>query len=354
MKAIMKTQEGVGFDLCEVEVPTLSKSTDVKLEVLKSSVCGTDFHIYSWDNWSQKTIKNIPQINGHEVLARITEVGSEVTNFYVGQIVVCETHIYCGTCYQCQTGNSHVCENMSILGVNQDGIWCEYQVVPQNILVDVTGIDPKYAGIMEPLGNAIHTLSYSEVRGKNVLISGAGPIGVMAAYVAKISGASSVMISDFNTYRLQMVKDMDFGAHIIDLNEDDIFAKTNSITHGAGVDVAIEMSGNGAALDTAIKLINPAGEINVLSVYPTDKIEVAMNDLVFKSVRMQMVTGRKLFDTWYTASRWLRNGLLEPSKLDHVITHEFKMEDFNQMFEVMKTGKCGKMILDFTYLHEEN
>lgn len=353
MKAIMKIKEARGFDLQDIDVPVLTKSTDVKLQVLKSSVCGTDYHIYSWDNWSQKTIK-VPQVNGHEVLARIVEVGDEVTNFNVGQIVVCETHIYCGTCYQCQTGNAHVCENMSILGVNQDGIWCEYQVVPQNILVDVSGIDPKYAGIMEPLGNAIHTLSYSDVRGKNVFISGAGPIGVMAAYVAKISGASTVMISDFNQYRLDMVRNMDFGAEIIDLNTDDLFAKTNAITNGSGIDVAIEMSGNAKALDNAIKLINPAGEINVLSVYPQDKIEVAMNDLVFKNIKMQMVTGRRLFDTWYAASRWLRNGVLEPSKLDFVITHEFKMEEFNQMFEVMETGKCGKMILDFTYLHEED
>lgn len=351
MKAIMKVEAGTGFELCDVEIPTLSKSTDVKLQVLKSSVCGTDYHIYSWDNWSQQTIKT-PQINGHEVLARIVEVGSEVTNFEVGQIVVCETHIYCGTCYQCQTGNAHVCENMSILGVNQDGIWCEYQVVPQNILVDVSGIDPKYAGIMEPLGNAIHTLSYSDIRGKNVLISGAGPIGVMAAYVAKISGASTVMISDFNTYRLDMVRNMDFGANIIDLNVDDITARTSEITGGSGIDVAIEISGNGHALDTAIQLINPAGEINVLSVYPQPKIEVAMNDLVFKNVKMQMVTGRRLFATWYAASRWLRGGQLEPSKLDFVITHEFKMEEFEAMFEIMETGKCGKMILDFTYLHE--
>ncbi len=352
MKAIMKLKEERGFDLCDVPEPQLSKSTDVKLEVIKSSVCGTDYHIFSWDNWSKQTVE-VPHVNGHEVLAKIIEVGEEVTNFHVGQIVVCETHLYCGTCYQCQTGNSHVCEDMSILGVNQDGIWCEYQVVPQNILVDVSGIAPKYAGIMEPLGNAIHTLSYSDVRGKNVLISGAGPIGVMAAYVATISGASCVMISDFNQYRLEMVKNMDFGAHVIDLNSEVIDDRVFALTNKAGVDVAIEMSGNAKALNTAIELINPAGEINVLSIYPQDKIEVAMNELVFKNVKMQMVTGRKLFDTWYTASRWLRNGQLEPSKLDHVITHEFKMEEFNQMFEVMESGKCGKMILDFSYLHEE-
>ncbi len=351
MKAIVKTKREKGFELCDVVEPQITKSTDVKLQVLKSSVCGTDFHIYSWDNWSQKTIKT-PHVNGHEVLARIVEVGQEVTNYKVGQIVVCETHIYCGVCYQCQTGNAHVCENMSILGVNQDGIWCEYQVVPQNILVDVTGIDPKYAGIMEPLGNAIHTLSYSNVRGKNVLISGAGPIGVMAAYVAVISGASKVMISDFNDYRLTKIKNMDFGAYPIDLNNEQLAARVDEITDGQGVDIGIEMSGAAAALESTIELINPAGEINVLSVYPTDKIEVSMNDLVFKNIKMQMVTGRRLFDTWYAASRWLRSGQLEASKLDHVITHEFKMEEFDEVFKIMQEGTCGKIILDFTYLHE--
>ncbi len=352
MKAIVKTKADKGFELMDVVEPSLNKSTDVKIKVLKSSVCGTDFHIYKWDDWSQKTIKT-PQINGHEVLAEIIEVGSEVTNFKVGQLIVCETHLYCGVCYQCQTGNSHVCENMSILGVNQDGIWCEYQVVPQNILVDVTGIDPKYAGIMEPLGNAIHTLSYSDVRGKNVLVSGAGPIGVMAAYVAKISGAATVMISDFNQYRMQMINNMDFGAHIIDLNSMDLASSITEITNGEGVDVAIEMSGSPIALENSIKLINPAGEINVLSVYPKEKIEISMNDLVFKNIKMQMVTGRRLFDTWYSASRWLRGGVLDVSKLDHVITHEFKMEDFDEVFKIMEEGTCGKIILDFTHLHEE-
>lgn len=350
MKAIVKTKEGQGFEIKDVQEPNIKKSTDVKIKVLKSSVCGTDYHIYKWDDWSKKTIKT-PHINGHEVLAEIVEVGDEVTQYKVGQIIACETHIYCGVCYQCQTGNAHVCSEMSILGVNQDGIWCEYQVVPQSILVDVSGIDKKYAGVMEPLGNAIHTLSYSDVRGKNVLISGAGPIGVMAAYVAKLSGAASVMVSEFNTYRMDMVKNMNFGAKIIDLNNKSLEEGIKEYTMGEGVDIVIEMSGSPKALESAIDVINPAGEINVLSVYPTEEISVKMNDLVFKNIKMQMVTGRKLFDTWYTASRWLKQGVLKPESLDCVITHEFKMEDFEEAFKVMEEGKCGKTILDFTHLH---
>ncbi len=349
MKAIVKTKPGKGFEVMDVEEPKINKSTDVKIKVLKSSVCGTDYHIYKWDDWSQKTIKT-PHINGHEVLAEIVEVGEEVNQYKVGQIIACETHIYCGVCYQCQTGNSHVCSEMSILGVNQDGIWAEYQVVPQSILVDVSGIDQKYAGVMEPLGNAIHTLSYSDVRGKNVLISGAGPIGVMAAYVAKLSGAACVMVSEFNQYRMDMVNDMKFGANIINLNETSLEEGINKYTMGEGVDVIIEMSGSPKALESAIDVITPAGEINVLSVYPTEEVSVKMNDLVFKNIKMQMVTGRKLFDTWYTASRWLKQGVLKPESLDCVITHEFKMEEFEEAFKVMEEGKCGKTILDFTHL----
>ncbi len=349
MKAIVKTKPEKGFEIMDVEEPKIKKSTDVKIKVLKSSVCGTDYHIYKWDDWSQKTIKT-PHVNGHEVLAEIVEVGEEVSQYKVGQIIACETHIYCGVCYQCQTGNAHVCSEMSILGVNQDGIWAEYQVVPQSILVDVSGIDKKYAGVMEPLGNAIHTLSYSDVRGKNVLISGAGPIGVMAAYVAKISGAASVMVSEFNQYRMDMVNNMNFGANIINLNETSLQEGIKEYTMGEGVDVIIEMSGSPRALESAIEVINPAGEINVLSVYPSEEISVKMNDLVFKNIKMQMVTGRRLFDTWYTASRWLKQGVLKPESLDYVITHEFKMEDFEEAFKVMEEGKCGKTILDFTHL----
>lgn len=350
MKAIVKTEPGVGFKIMDVEEPNIQKSTDVKIKVLKSSVCGTDFHIYKWDDWSQKTIKT-PHVNGHEVLAEIIEIGSDVNQYKVGQIIACETHIFCGVCYQCRTGNAHVCKRMSILGVNQDGIWAEYQVVPQSILIDVEGIDQKYAGIMEPLGNAIHTLSYSDVRGKNVLISGAGPIGVMAAYVATVSGAASVMVSEFNEYRMNMVRNMDFGAHVIDLNEMSLEEGIAKHTGEEGIDVIVEMSGNGRALENAIEVINPAGDINVLSVYPTEEITLKMNDLVFKNIKMQMVTGRKLFDTWYTASRWLKQGVLKPKSLDYVITHEFDMEDFEKAFEVMEEGKCGKVILDFTHLH---
>lgn len=349
MKAIVKTKPGIGFELMDVEVPEIKLSTEVKLRVLKSSVCGTDFHIYKWDEWSQKTIKT-PHINGHEVIAEIVEVGDAVTEYKVGEVVACETHLYCGMCYQCRTGNMHVCANMQILGVNRDGIWCEYQVVPQGILWKIEGIDHKYAGIMEPLGNAIHTLSYSDLRGKHVLITGAGPIGVMAAYAAKISGAATVTISDLNPYRKDMVTKMDMGVHVVDPSIDDLTEKMLEITKGHGVDVGVEMSGSPMALNNLIDLVIPSGDINVLSVYPNEIVECDLNKLVFKNIKVQFVTGRRMFETWNTASEWLKYGHLEPSKLDHVITHEFKMEEFEEVFKIMEEGTCGKIILSFEHL----
>lgn len=351
MKAIMKLKPEMGFELKEVEEPKLKESTDVKLKILKSSICGTDYHIYNYDDWTKENVK-LPHLNGHEVLAEIVEVGSGVKQFHVGDVVACETHIFCGNCYQCRTGNSHVCSNMEILGVHRDGIWGEYQVVPQNILWKIEGIDHKYAGIMEPLGNAIHTLSYSDVAGKHVLISGAGPIGIMAAYVAKIRGAATVSITEINDYRIKMVEKMNLNIHIINPSKDNLKEKTQKITGKHGIDVIAEMTGNEKALQDMCELVVPAGEINILSIYPTKNITLPLNDLVFKNIKVQTITGRRLFSTWNTASEWLKFGLLDPKALDYVITHEFKMEDFEKAFEVMKKGECGKMILDFTYLNE--
>lgn len=352
MKAIVKTRPEQGFELMDVPTPILKNSGDVKLKILKSSVCGTDYHIYKWDQWASETI-NCPQINGHEVIAQVVELGSEVTNFNLGDVVVCETHLHCNTCYQCRTGNAHICEKMQILGVNRDGIWCEYQVVPQNVLWKVNELDQKYAAIMEPLGNAIHTISYSDVRAKHVLVIGAGPIGLLGAYAAIISGAATVTISEINDYRIKMVKDMNVNINVINPSIDIFSEKLSEITNGHMADVVLEMSGNARGLLSACEAVVPGGDINILSVYPSKMIELPLNDLVFKNVKCQFVTGRKLFETWNTATNWLNYKIMDPKVLDVIITHEFKMHDFQKVFEVMEEKMCGKIVLDFTYLDED-
>jgi len=239
---------------------------------------------------------------------------------------------------------------MTILGVHRDGIWAEYQVVPQNILWKIDGIDHKCAGIMEPLGNAIHTLSYSDLRGKHVLIYGAGPIGIMAAYVAQVSGAATVSICELNEYRKDMMTKMDIGVNVLDPSKVNVKEEIAKITKGHGIDVIAEMTGAERALQDACDIIIPNGDINILSLYGANMISIPLNDLVLKNVRIQTVTGRRLFDTWNTASEWLKFGKIAGDKLDHVITHEFKMEDFNEAFKIMEEGKCGKIIFDFTHL----
>lgn len=351
MKAIVKDKPQIGFTLMNVEEPQIQKNNEVKLRVLKSSICGTDYHIYKWDEWSQKTIKT-PHINGHEVLAEIVEVADGVSHFKVGDVVACETHLYCGNCYQCRTGNAHVCETMSILGVNRDGVWAEYCVVPETILWKIDGIEHKYAGVLEPLGNAIHTSEYSDLRAKHVLIAGAGPIGVMACLVAKVSGAASVTVMELNPYRIAMAEKMGVDA-VVDPTKEDIKAVVERVTGGHGIDVVLEMTGSPIALKTCCDLVIPNGEINILSVYGSEEISIPMNKLVFKNVKIQTLTGRRLFSTWNIASEWLKFNVLDKSKLDEVITHEFKMEDYEQAFEIMSKGECGKIILDFTYLNKE-
>ncbi len=353
MKAIVKTKESKGFEWKDVVEPNITKPDQVKIKTLKSSVCGTDYHIYKWDEWSQSQVR-IPHINGHEVLAEIVEVGDQVKGFKVGEVIACETHIYCSTCYQCRTGNAHVCENMSILGVHQDGIWAEFQVVPQNILWKLDGIEHRYAAIMEPLGNAIHTLSYSEVRGRHVLIIGAGPIGIMAAYVAYISGAATVTVSEVNQYRIDMLSKFDININIINPIKINLESEIMKITDSHGIDVMCEMSGNDKALRQGLNIMTSAGDVNILALYPKSMIELPINDLVFKNLKFQFVTGRKLFDTWSVASQWLKQGRLTSKNLNNILTHVFKAEDFEDVFKIMEENKCGKIVLDFTYLNKKN
>ncbi|BBE29861.1 L-threonine 3-dehydrogenase [Tepiditoga spiralis] len=342
MRAVVKKEPGKSFVLEDVKEPKIVNSKDVKLKILKVSVCGTDLHIWKWDEWSQNRIKP-PQINGHECVGEVVEIGKEVKGVKVGDIVTCETHIPCGVCYQCKTGNMHVCKDMQILGVDRDGVWAEYAVVPEVVVWKVDKKIPlKYVSVMEPLGNAIFTATSFDLRGKYVLITGAGPIGAMAINVAQVSGAAAVIVSEVSEYRINMAKEL--GADlVINPMKQDLIEEVNKFTDGHGADVLLEMSGNVKALNDGINAVRNAGEVAVLAVYKGNTISFEMNTAVFKNLTIKAVTGRKMFETWHIASQWLKYNRL---KLDKIVTHEFDLSEFEKALQLMNEGKSGKIVLN--------
>lgn len=346
MKAIVKTKPEKGFELLEIEEPQIAHPDEIKIKVLQSSICGTDYHIYKWDEWSQNNVQPLPHINGHEGLAKVVEVGANVANVQVGDTIAYETHYYCGHCYQCTTGNAHVCDNMKILGVHTDGVWAEYAVIPSNIAFKMDPrIELKYAGLMEPLGNAVHTINYTNVLGKHVLISGNGPISLMAIEVAKNAGAATVTCMSMPGFREEIVKKMGVDAIIHSADKETALAKVKEVTGGRMIDVCLEMTGAPQALDFCIDLVHPCAEMNILSVYPSEKIEVRMNAMVFKNLKLQMITGRRIFDTWHIVNDLLANDILDKKNLDMAITHEFAMEDYEKGFAELEKGDAAKIIL---------
>jgi len=345
MKAIVKSKPEKGLSLVEVEEPILQSPHDVKIKILKVSICGTDVHIYEWNDWAKDRIKQFPQIDGHEFVGRVIEVGNEVKNVKPGDLVVSDSHIPCGYCHQCRTGNMHVCQNLKILGVDRDGVFSEYAVLPDTVLIKIDESIPlKYASVMEPLGNAIFTVTAADLRGKVVLIAGAGPIGAMAIEIAKLSGAAYIVVSEPSEYRINMAKSL--GADlVINPKEKSVVEEVLKITSGLGADVFLEMSGNENALNDGIKSLKSTGVASILGVYPESKIKFEMNTAVFKNLTIHTITGRKMFETWYMAINWLKYHKLDLSK---VVTHEFDFENFEEAFELMASGKSGKIVLNVT------
>lgn len=345
MKAIVKDKPGKGFSLLEVEEPLLKGPHDVKIKILKVSICGTDVHIYEWNDWAKERIKKLPQIDGHEFVGRVVEVGSEVKNVKIGDLVVADSHIPCGYCYQCRTGNMHVCENMKILGVDRDGVFSEFTVLPDRVLIKIDESIPlKYASVMEPLGNAIFTTTAADLRGKVVLISGAGPIGAMAIEISKLSGAAYIIVSEISDFRINMAKSLGSDV-VINPKEKSLIDEVMRLTNGSGIDVFLEMSGNEKALNDGIQSLKSTGVASILGVYPENKIDFVMNTAVFKNLNIHTITGRKMFETWYISANWLKYKKLDLSK---VVTHEFNFEDYEKGFELMISGKSGKIVLNVT------
>ncbi len=340
MRAILKTKAGEGAELKNVPVPKPGPG-EVLVKVKVASICGSDLHIYNWNSWAAQHVKP-PQIMGHEFAGEIVETGSGVSLVGVGDFISAETHIPCGHCKQCRTGNSHICKNLKIVGVDTDGAFAEYAVIPEVVAWKNHPLIPhKLASVQEPLGNAIDTVLSEDVAGKTVAIIGAGPIGILAVGVAKVSGATNIFVTDLNEYRLDLARKM--GANqTMNPKNTDVVAEVIRQTDGDGVDAVLELSGSEKGLVQGCNMLTAGGRLSLLGVFD-GPVNLDLNNLiVFKGIRVYGITGRKMFSTWYKAGNFLRSNTLDISP---AITHEIKMVEFEKGFELMKSGNCGKIVM---------
>jgi threonine 3-dehydrogenase len=341
MDALVKKYAEPGLWLEEVEVPT-PKDGEVLIKIHKTSICGTDVHIYAWDNWAQNTIP-VPMIIGHEFVGEIVELGKGVNDFKVGDLVSGEGHIVCGKCRNCLAGRRHLCINTKGVGVNRTGIFSEYATLPvTNVWLCDRAIPEEIFSIFDPYGNAAHTALSYDLLGEDVLITGAGPIGIMATAIAKHAGARYVVVTDVNDYRLELAKKMG-ATRVVNTTVQNIKDIIKDLGMREGFDVGLEMSGNGNALNDMINNMTNGGKIAMLGLQqPGTSID--WNKVVFNGLHIKGIYGREMYETWYKMSAMLKSGL----DISTVITHRLNYKDFIEGFEVMKSGKSGKVILDWT------
>ena len=326
----------------DVPVPTPGEG-QVLIKVRATSICGTDLHIYQWNEWSQQRIgPRLPQIMGHEVAGDVIEVGPGVKRVKVGDYISAETHVPCGHCYQCKTGNMHICVNMTIFGVDMDGVFAEFAVVPEvDAWINPPDLPPEWASIQEPLGNAVDTVLAEDIAGKTALVTGAGPLGLLTVGVARASGATKIIVSEPSEYRRK--KALEMGADVvIDLTNQDLVEAVMEETGGVGVDVLLELCGVESAIHQGLAAVTPGGRVSLLGL-PDRPITLDLNEeIIFKALRVYGITGRHMFSTWFKVSKLLSSGRLDPSP---AITHKVKLEEFEKAFEVMASGQSGKVIL---------
>ncbi|WP_185861714.1 L-threonine 3-dehydrogenase [Peribacillus cavernae] len=340
MKALVKHHRGYGAELQSVNIPKI-KEDEVLIKVKATSICGTDVHIYAWDGWSQGRV-NPPYVFGHEFSGEVVEIGSKVTSVKTGDYVSAETHIVCGTCPQCLTGQYHICKNTQIIGVDTQGCFAEYVALPAgNLWKNPKDMPYDVASIQEPMGNAVHTVLAGDVVGKTVAVIGCGPIGILAVGVAKAAGAAGVIAIDVNDYRLQLAKQMG-AATLVNSKHDDPLQVVENLAGGNGVDVVCEMSGHPTAINKGFKMVTNGGRVSILSL-PVKPVEINItDDIVFKGITVQGITGRQMFKTWQQVSSLLASGQVD---VRPVITHHLPLEEFEKGFDLMIKGACGKVVL---------
>ncbi len=339
MKALVKTKAQKGIWMTEVNIPDIGVN-DILIKIKKTAICGTDLHIYRWDEWSQKTIKT-PMIIGHEYVGTVAEMGKGVTGYQIGDRVTGEGHIACGHCRNCRRGRKHVCENTIGIGVNRDGVFAEYVSVPSsNVMKMSEKIPDDMLAIMDPFGNATHTALSFPLIGEDVLITGAGLIGSMCVAISKFAGARYIVATETNPYRIELAKKMGANIVINPLKEslDDAILDLGMI----GFDIGMECSGSPIAFNDMLSHMYNSGKISLLGILPSST-QLDWDNIIFKGLQLKGIYGREMFETWYLMEQMLMSGL----DLSPLITHRLKADDFQKGFDIMDSGNCGKVLLDW-------
>ena len=342
MRALVKASPSAGAELRDVPVPVPGDG-ELLIQVEAASLCGTDLHIYRWDEWAQSRLGGgLPRIFGHEMAGRVVAHGPNVRGrgeIPLGTLVAAETHLVDQSCYQCRTGREHVCANLRILGVDMDGAFAQYVALPAHNAWPSPGLSPEIAAIQEPMGNAVHAAFVEELAGQTVVVTGCGPIGLMTVAIAKLAGAAKVFATDINPERLEIARQL--GADVVINGKDDVVARLRELTGGVGVDVVLEMSGAEVAIRQGFQAVTNGGRVSLLGI-PERPITLDLaSDVIFKGLRVYGITGRKMFETWYRTQALLAQGL----DLTPIVTHRIPLRDYHQAFELLAGGHAGKVVL---------
>ncbi len=340
MRALVKAKAEMGIWMQEVPEPSIGHN-DLLIKIKKTAICGTDIHIYNWDDWASQTLQ-LPLIAGHEFAGEVVGVGSEVAGFKVGDRVSGEGHISCGHCRNCRAGKRHLCRNTVSVGWSREGCFAEYLVLPAvNAFCLPDNISDDMAAVLDPLGNATHTALSYDLVGEDVLITGAGPVGIMAVAVARHAGARHIVITDVNDYRLDLAKQMG-ATRAVNVKTQHVSTIMPELNIVEGFDIGLEMSGNTSAFNMMLGTMNYGGRIALLGFLPAET-QINWNHVILKGLHIKGIYGREMFETWYKMTSMLQSGL----ELEPVITHRFAIDDYQQAFEIMRSGKTGKVILEW-------
>jgi len=341
MKALGKLKKEPGIWMYDAPKPTIG-AHEVLVKIKKTAVCGTDIHIYNWDEWAQQTVP-VPMTTGHEFVGVVEEIGSAVTGVKIGDRVSGEGHVVCGVCRNCRAGKRHLCPNTIGIGVNRTGCFAEYLSIPdENVYLLPDGISDDEASILDPYGNAVHTALSFDLVGEDVLITGAGPIGCMAVAICKHVGAKTVTITDVNDYRLALAKEMG-ATRVVNVTKEPLVDVMSALGITEGFSVGLEMSGNGLAFNDMIHQMANGGKIAVLGIVP-EQTTVSWSKIIFKGLFIKGIYGREMFETWYKGIAMLQSGL----DIKPIITHHFQVDDYQEAFKMMRSGQSGKVILEWT------